>query len=94
MQVVQACKSEKQERRRRAVHDQTARSLQALDSNLTIQRKPGIEKSDYQRGYTDLLELPVAAKALHDNYLPVLWISRGALARGPSRMNRGLAPGG
>jgi|GEM_PF-2832848 len=33
-------------------------------------------------------------KALHDNYLPVLWISRGALARGLSRMNRGLAPGG
>jgi len=36
----------------------------------------------------------VAGKALHDNYLPVLWISRGALARGLSRMNRGLAPGG
>jgi len=33
-------------------------------------------------------------KALHDNYLPVLWISRGALARGLSRMNRGLAPRG
>jgi len=33
-------------------------------------------------------------KVLHDNYLPVLWISRGALARGLSRMNRGLAPGG
>jgi len=37
---------------------------------------------------------PDIAEALHDNYLPVLWISRGALARGLSRMNRGLAPGG
>ena len=50
--------------------------------------------SRYQLGGSLALPETRYPKALHDNYLPVLWISRGALARGLSRMNRGLAPGG